>query len=157
MSAGALTPERLREIANGGTRSNEPQNDPFNDRVDLARALLEAWEGHAFTKTWYSLRFDRLRELAVEHDLWPEVACIFANGTENVTERPQGQRIHALRAQVETLTAALGPFAEMHDRHYHDITGAWVVHMGDTRVGADCAVICVRDLRAAARALETQP
>lgn len=41
----------------------------------------KAERSQEFTEQWYAERIERLTQFAKDRDVWPEVACILANGT----------------------------------------------------------------------------
>lgn len=61
-------------------------------RDELAQAHLEkrrAISERDHTYSWWSPRMERLKELAKEHGIWDQMACIIANGTASSNETPR--------------------------------------------------------------------
>lgn len=55
-----------------------------------------------FCEEWYAVRIERLKDLAKKHDIWPEMACILANGTGDPYEPPTyAQQMNLLRYRAE--------------------------------------------------------
>lgn len=77
------------------------------ERDELRDALSKSRRSHDFTRQWYAVRIERIRDLAKEHGIWPEAACILANGTADSSEPPtyaqilNGERHKRTRAEAE--------------------------------------------------------
>jgi hypothetical protein len=57
-------------------------------------------------RDWYAVRIERITELAKAHDIWPEAACILANGTAAADEPPTyAQLLNQERHKVSALRA----------------------------------------------------
>ena len=81
---------------------------------DTARAALLAEcerlrRSQEFTRSWWAARFERLRDLAREHDIESEFCTIAANGTADPMEPPTySQMLSAAEQEQGRLRKALG-------------------------------------------------
>ena len=79
----------------------------FRSRLSLAEKRAE------HTEQWYAERVARLTDLAKEHGIWPEVACILANGTADSTEPPTyAQQLNVALARAESLATEIAHVRE---------------------------------------------
>jgi chromosome segregation ATPase len=96
-----MNTERDRDGYREGSRRLEAERD------ELRGELADARRSHEFTRQWYAERIERIRDLAKEHGIWPEAACILANGTAAASEPPtyaqilNGERHKHKRAAAE--------------------------------------------------------
>lgn len=62
-----------------------------------------------FTRDWYAERIARLTQLAKDRGIWPDVACILANGTASADEPPTyGQLLNTERHRANRMRLAAG-------------------------------------------------
>jgi hypothetical protein len=73
----------------------------------------EAERVREHTRYWYSVRIERISQLARENGFWPQVAAILANGTATVDEQPlYAQRMNMLAHERDEARAALAASEE---------------------------------------------
>jgi uncharacterized protein Yka (UPF0111/DUF47 family) len=85
------------------------------DRGDHVKALMQriqeleeerdtALARRQFTEQWYGVRLERLKDLAKEHGIWDQMACIVANGTASISEPPTyAQMLNMAQHKAERL------------------------------------------------------
>ncbi len=87
---------------------------------DLARTKHENAElrrSRQFIEQWYAERVERISDLAKEHGIWNEVACVLANGTTSAAEPPTyAQLLNGERHKVARLTKERDRAIDDYDR-----------------------------------------
>jgi len=88
----------------------QTENESLKSRITELEAENAALnEAKIWSRDWYAVRWERLRDLLKDTDLWDQANCIIANGTASATEPPtymqiinmQNHRIEALEKELE--------------------------------------------------------
>jgi hypothetical protein len=74
--------------------------------AEIVRERDRAVRRKLHTEQWYAVRLERLKDLAKERGIWPEVACIIANGT--MTGMRDGAFVYDPPTYAQQLNSALG-------------------------------------------------
>lgn len=90
-------------------------------RYDQAAQLLAKVErSRKFTEQWYAERIERLTDLAKEHGIWDEMACILANGTAAFDEPPSyARQLNMAKARAAKAEKELAE-AKERAQQFHD-------------------------------------
>ena len=104
----------LKQVTVGNMTAIWKDEPTYAQKLEARITELEAEnatlnEAKRWSRDWYAVRWERLRDLLKDTDLWEQANCIMANGTASATEPPtyaqilnmQQYKIEALEKELE--------------------------------------------------------